>query len=129
MRSSATARAISLVGGIAIGPMVLSRPSWPRLPARWAMAYRPLWPPLLRFPERISVVIAGDGDFMMNGQELATAVQYDANLLVLVIDNGSFGTIRLHQEREYPSRLSATSLQNPGFCYARKSLWRMERNR
>ena len=70
----------------------------------------------LRFPDRVSVVIAGDGDFMMNGQELATAIQYDANLLVLVIDNGSFGTIRLHQEREYPARLSATSLKNPDFA-------------
>ncbi len=75
----------------------------------------------LRFPERISVVIAGDGDFMMNGQELATAMQYDANLLVLVIDNGSFGTIRLHQEREYPARLSATSLQNPDFAMLAKA--------
>lgn len=70
----------------------------------------------LRFPDRVSVVIAGDGDFMMNGQELATAIQYEANLLVLVIDNGSFGTIRLHQEREYPARLSATSLKNPDFA-------------
>jgi acetolactate synthase I/II/III large subunit len=70
----------------------------------------------LRFTDRVSVVIAGDGDFTMNGQELATAIQYDANLLVLVIDNGSFGTIRLHQEREYPTRLSATSLKNPDFA-------------
>ncbi len=70
----------------------------------------------LRFPDRMVVALAGDGDFMMNGQELATAIQYDANLLVLVIDNGSFGTIRLHQEREYPARLSATSLKNPDFA-------------
>lgn len=70
----------------------------------------------LRFPDRSVVALAGDGDFMMNGQELATAMQYDANLLVLVIDNGSFGTIRLHQEREYPTRLSATSLTNPDFA-------------
>ena len=75
----------------------------------------------LRFPDRVSVVIAGDGDFMMNGQELATAIQYDANLLVLVIDNGSFGTIRLHQEREYPARLSATSLTNPDFAALAKA--------
>jgi acetolactate synthase I/II/III large subunit len=70
----------------------------------------------LRFPDRTVVALAGDGDFMMNGQELATAMQYDANLLVLVIDNGSFGTIRLHQEREYPARLSATELKNPDFA-------------
>lgn len=70
----------------------------------------------LRFPDRTVVALAGDGDFMMNGQELATAMQYDANLLLLVIDNGSFGTIRLHQEREYPARLSATELKNPDFA-------------
>jgi acetolactate synthase-1/2/3 large subunit len=75
----------------------------------------------LRFPDRVSVVVAGDGDFMMNGQELATAIQYNANLLVLVIDNGSFGTIRLHQEREYPTRLSATSLKNPDFAMLGKA--------
>jgi acetolactate synthase-1/2/3 large subunit len=75
----------------------------------------------LRFPERTVVALAGDGDFMMNGQELATAIQYDADLLVLVIDNGSFGTIRLHQEREYPARLSATSLKNPDFAALAKA--------
>lgn len=75
----------------------------------------------LRFPDRIVVALAGDGDFMMNGQELATAIQYDTNLLVLVIDNGSFGTIRLHQEREYPARLSATELRNPDFAALAKA--------
>ncbi|MEP6345271.1 MAG: thiamine pyrophosphate-dependent enzyme, partial [Parasphingorhabdus sp.] len=75
----------------------------------------------LRFPDRTVVSLAGDGDFMMNGQELATAIQYDANLLVLVIDNGSFGTIRLHQEREYPTRLSATTLRNPDFAALAKA--------
>ncbi len=75
----------------------------------------------LRFPDRTVVALAGDGDFMMNGQELATAMQYDANLLVLVIDNGSFGTIRLHQEREYPARVSATELKNPDFAALAKA--------
>lgn len=75
----------------------------------------------LRYRDRTVAVIAGDGDFMMNGQELATAVQYEADLLVLVIDNGSFGTIRLHQEREYPARLSATSLVNPDFAALAKA--------
>jgi acetolactate synthase-1/2/3 large subunit len=70
----------------------------------------------LRFPERQVVAVAGDGDFLMNGQELATAVQHGANVLVLVIDNGSYGTIRMHQEREYPERLSGTSLANPDFA-------------
>ncbi|MDY7096901.1 MAG: thiamine pyrophosphate-binding protein [Pseudomonadota bacterium] len=69
----------------------------------------------LRYPERTVCAVAGDGDFMMNGQELATAAQYGANLLVLVVDNGAYGTIRMHQEREYPGRVSATRLSNPDF--------------
>lgn len=70
----------------------------------------------LRLKDRKVVAIAGDGDFLMNGQELATAVQYEADLLVIVVDNGAFGTIRMHQEREYPARLSATTLKNPDFA-------------
>jgi acetolactate synthase-1/2/3 large subunit len=69
----------------------------------------------LRHPERCVVALAGDGDFLMNGQELATAIQYGVSMLVLVIDNGSYGTIRMHQERAYPARVSATSLRNPDF--------------
>lgn len=70
----------------------------------------------LRYPERQVVAVAGDGDFLMNGQELATAAQYRANLLVLVVDNSAYGTIRMHQEREYPGRVSATRLANPEFA-------------
>jgi acetolactate synthase I/II/III large subunit len=70
----------------------------------------------LRRPDRCVVALAGDGDFMMNGQELATALQYACDLLVLVIDNGVYGTIRMHQEREYPTRVSATTLHNPDFA-------------
>ena len=67
-----------------------------------------------------SVAFAGDGDFLMNGQEFATAVQYDLPIVVVVIDNGMYGTIRMHQEREYPGRISATQLRNPDFAaYAR----------
>ena len=63
---------------------------------------------------------AGDGDFLMNGQEFATAVQYGLPVIVVVIDNGMFGTIRMHQEREYPGRVIATALRNPDFAaYAR----------
>jgi acetolactate synthase-1/2/3 large subunit len=62
------------------------------------------------------VCVAGDGDFLMNGQELATAAQYGADLLVIVADNGSYGTIRMHQERDYPKRISATDLKNPDFA-------------
>jgi acetolactate synthase-1/2/3 large subunit len=71
-------------------------------------------------PDRTVVVFAGDGDMLMNGQEFATAVQYDLPVLVVVIDNGMYGTIRMHQEREYPGRVSATALKNPDFAaYAR----------
>ena len=70
----------------------------------------------LRFPDRLAVAVAGDGDFLMNGQELATAVQHGANLIVLVLDNRSYGTIRMHQEREYPERVSGTTLRSPDFA-------------
>jgi acetolactate synthase-1/2/3 large subunit len=70
----------------------------------------------LRFPDRQVICVSGDGDFLMNSQELATAAQYGAEMLVLVIDNQSYGTIRMHQEREYPERLSGTSLANPDFA-------------
>jgi len=70
----------------------------------------------LRFRDRAVVCVAGDGDFLMNGQELATAAQYGADLLVVLVDNGSYGTIRMHQEREYPKRVSSTELKNPDFA-------------
>jgi acetolactate synthase I/II/III large subunit len=70
----------------------------------------------LRHPDRCVVALTGDGDFMMNGQELATAMQYGCDLIVLVIDNGVYGTIRMHQEREYPARVSGTTLHNPDFA-------------
>jgi acetolactate synthase-1/2/3 large subunit len=69
---------------------------------------------------RMVVSINGDGDFLMNGQEFATAVQYGLPIVVLVFDNGVYGTIRMHQERAYPGRVSATTLKNPDFAaYAR----------
>ena len=67
-------------------------------------------------PGAVSVCVAGDGDIMMTVQELATAAQFDIPVIVLVIDNGMFGTIRMHQEREYPGRVSATDLKNPDFA-------------
>ena len=70
----------------------------------------------MRLPERMVVAVAGDGDFLMNGQELATAVQYGLDLLVIVIDNSAYGTIRMHQERDFPGRVSATQLANPDFA-------------
>jgi acetolactate synthase I/II/III large subunit len=66
-------------------------------------------------PGRTVVCVAGDGDFLMTGQDFATAVQYKLPVIVLVADNGIYGTIRMHQEREYPGRVVATDLRNPDF--------------
>jgi acetolactate synthase-1/2/3 large subunit len=72
------------------------------------------------YPERQVICVAGDGDFLMNGQEFATAVQYDLPFTTIIFDNGMYGTIRMHQERDYPGRISATDLRNPDFAaYAR----------
>jgi len=68
------------------------------------------------YPDRMVVAFAGDGCFLMNGQEFATAMQYRLAIIVIVVDNGMFGTIRMHQEREYPGRISATTLENPDFA-------------
>ena len=67
-------------------------------------------------PDRIVVCFSGDGDFLMCGQELATAVQYDLAVVILVINNGMYGTIRMHQERQFPGRVYGTDLVNPDFA-------------
>jgi acetolactate synthase-1/2/3 large subunit len=67
-------------------------------------------------PERTVVALTGDGDFLMTGQELATAAQYNAGVIVIVFNNGMYGTIRMHQEREYPGKVYATALTNPDFA-------------
>ncbi len=72
------------------------------------------------FRDREVIVWAGDGDFLMHGQEFATAVQYDLPIVVVILNNGIYGTIRMHQERDYPGRVSGTTLRNPDFAaYAR----------
>lgn len=68
------------------------------------------------FPDRDVIAFAGDGCFLMNGQEFATAVQYGLPIIVIVVNNGIYGTIRMHQEREYPGRVVATDLKNPDFA-------------
>ncbi|OQC23870.1 MAG: Acetolactate synthase, catabolic [Verrucomicrobia bacterium ADurb.Bin063] len=80
-------------------------------------------------PDRWAVNLAGDGDFLMNGQELATATGYGAKkLLSIVVDNGTYGTIRMHQEREFPGRVSGSDLFNPDFAaLARAYGWRSSR--
>ena len=66
------------------------------------------------------LALCGDGDFLMNGQEIATAAQYGAGFVALVVNNNKYGTIRMHQEREYPGRVHGTELKNPDFAaYAR----------
>jgi acetolactate synthase I/II/III large subunit len=72
-------------------------------------------------PERDVVCLAGDGDFLMAGQELATAVQYDLPVTILVVNNGMYGTIRMHQERHYPGRVTGTDLVNPDFAHYAES--------
>jgi acetolactate synthase-1/2/3 large subunit len=67
-------------------------------------------------PARTVITFAGDGEYLMNGQELATAVQYQAGVVIIVFNNAMFGTIRMHQEREYPGRVSGTTLHNPDFA-------------
>ena len=69
----------------------------------------------MTYPNRCVICVAGDGDFMMNSQELATAMRYGIKIIVLILNNGMFGTIRMHQEREYKSRISGTNLTNPNF--------------
>jgi acetolactate synthase-1/2/3 large subunit len=71
-------------------------------------------------PQRTVFALCGDGDFLMTGQEIATAVQHGANFIAVVVNNGLYGTIRMHQEREYPGRVYGTELRNPDFAaYAR----------
>ena len=67
-------------------------------------------------PDRTVISMNGDGCFMMHGQEMATAMQYGANIIAIVINNSMFGTIRMHQEREYPGRIANTGLRNPDFA-------------
>ena len=66
-------------------------------------------------PDRIALCFTGDGDFVMSSPEFATAVQYDLPIVVLLVNNGMFATIRMHQERQYPGRAIGTDLENPDF--------------
>ena len=82
-------------------------------------------------PDRTVVCFAGDGCFLMNGQEFATAVQYDLPIIVVVVDNGMYGTIRMHQEREYPGRVVGDGAEEPRFRGLRPRLrrpWRAGRD-
>jgi acetolactate synthase-1/2/3 large subunit len=66
-------------------------------------------------PERVVVCFTGDGDFVMSSPELATAVQYDLPIVVILVNNGMYATIRMHQERQFPGRVVGTDLENPDF--------------
>ena len=70
---------------------------------------------------RTVLTMAGDGDFLMNGQELATAVQFGAKTIIVLLNNGVYGTIRMHQEREYPTHASGSALRNPNFAELAKA--------
>ncbi|MFZ1513556.1 MAG: thiamine pyrophosphate-dependent enzyme, partial [Tabrizicola sp.] len=75
----------------------------------------------LAFPDRTVVCFAGDGDFQMTCQELGTAMQAGAQPVILILNNGIYGTIRAHQERSYPARVSGTTLENPDFVLLAQS--------
>jgi acetolactate synthase-1/2/3 large subunit len=75
----------------------------------------------LRYPDREVIAFAGDGCFLMYPQELGTAVQHHANVVIIVVNNGTYGTIRMHQERRYPGRVIATDILNPDFVALAKS--------
>jgi acetolactate synthase-1/2/3 large subunit len=70
----------------------------------------------LLYPERTVLAFVGDGGFMMSGAEIATAVQHGGRPIILLSNNSSYGTIRMHQEREHPERVSGTDLVNPDFA-------------
>ena len=72
-------------------------------------------------PDKLVVSVSGDGCFLMNGQEIATAIQYNLKILFIVFDNGMYGTIRMHQERDYPSHVYGTGLKNPDFAALAKA--------
>jgi acetolactate synthase-1/2/3 large subunit len=75
----------------------------------------------LRHPDKLTVCVAGDGDFLMYSQELATAAQYGARVIVLIVNNGMYGTIRMHQDRRFPGRVSGTNLVGPDFVALAKA--------
>ena len=81
----------------------------------------------LIYPERIVVCFTGDGDFVMSSPELATVVQYDLPIVVLLVNNGMYATIRMHQERQFPGRVVGTDLENPAFPRLRTRTGRGER--
>ncbi|HUP97198.1 MAG TPA: thiamine pyrophosphate-binding protein [Usitatibacter sp.] len=76
-------------------------------------------------PERTVICFAGDGDFLMSGMELATAVQYEAPVVIVILNNGMYGTIRMHQEKHYPGRVMGTDLKNPHFAAFARSFGAM----
>ena len=79
-------------------------------------------------PDKTVIAFAGDGCFMMTSQELATAMQYDLAVIMIVVNNGMYGTIRMHQERHYPGRVVGTKLVNPDFAAFARSFRRAWRN-
>ena len=83
--------------------------------------YQPQLLPKFTTPSRFVLCFAGDGDFQMNGNELGSAMQAGLSLIILIVNNGTYGTIRMHQERHYPERVSGTELVNPDFVTLAKA--------
>ena len=127
-RSCATAPAIMRPGSIASIASASSRPISRRPPRPWVMACRRRWRCSGCIPDALVMSVNGDGDFLMNGQEFAHAVQYVCRSSSWSATTACYGTIRMHQEREYPGRVCATDLRNPGFrrlCARLRRLWRV----
>ena len=99
----------------------------PRAAARWATASPAAVAAKLVHPDRIVVCLTGDGDFVMSSPELATAVQYELPIVVLLVNNGMYGTIRMHQERQFPGRVIGTDLVNPDFAALARAVRRLRR--
>ena len=112
-------RQLLRAGFTASSAFAATAPSSRRPPARWATACRRRSPRSSATRSAPSSCFAGDGCFQMTSQEFATAVQYGAAVIVVVVNNGIHGTIRMHQERDYPGRVIATDLVDPGFRRAR----------
>ena len=126
-RSSPTARATSASGRTATTSSVATRRSSRRAAARWATACPAAVAAKAVHPDRPVVCVAGDGDFLMTGQELATAVQEELAVVVLVVNNGMYGTIRMHQERHYPGAGGRDRPAQPGLRRVRARLRRPRR--
>jgi len=120
---------IMQLGCIAISPTNNTAHNWRRPLAPWGYGFPAAIAAALEHPAKTVVCLAGDGCFQMTCNELSTAVQHGAAPIIIVMNNGRYGTIRMHQERTYPGRVSGTVLANPDFRRLSAGLRWVWRNR